>query len=198
MHLLSTPVQTFNIRCDQRDQNSSLLMQMEVKKEKWCQTMTYFRTSELIPKIMPQVQSLAWMWLSGWIPPAEKRFSQNTHGFWAKFDRNSTPATARPAHRNYSNCYQNLAEICETQIGSIPATMATECCAAHPEVSGCPWAVPVTKTTESTRRCWVWRHSTVTQPSQQPHRQMVKLYSQFAQRSNKEQVYLLGVGWVGV
>lgn len=44
--------------------------------------------------------------------------------------------------------------------------MVTECCAAHPEVSGCPWAVPVTKTTESTRKCSVWRHSTITQPRQ--------------------------------
>lgn len=50
MHLLSTPVQTFNIRSDQSDQNSSLLMQMEVKNEKWCQTMIFFRTNELIQK----------------------------------------------------------------------------------------------------------------------------------------------------
>lgn len=58
MYLLSTPVQTFNIRSDQGDENSSFLMQMEVKKEKWCQTMTYYRTNRLIPEIMPQVKSL--------------------------------------------------------------------------------------------------------------------------------------------
>lgn len=76
--------------------------------------------------------------------------------------------------------------------------MVTKCCAAHTEVSGCPWPVLVTETTESTRRCSVWRHSTVTKPSLQPHRQMVKLYSEFAQMSDKEQVYLLGVGQVVV
>lgn len=59
MHLLSTPVQTLNIRSDQSDQNSSLLMQMEVKKQKWYQTMAYFRTNGLIPEIMLQVKSLA-------------------------------------------------------------------------------------------------------------------------------------------
>lgn len=120
----------------------------------------------------------------------------------AKFNRNSTPAYCKTntpsAHRNYSNCYQNLAEICENQTRPVQATMVTECCAAQAGVSGCPRAVPVTKTTESTRRCSVWRHSTVTQPSQQPHRQMGKLYSQFAQRRDKEQVYLLGVGGVVV
>lgn len=58
MYLLPTPVQTFNIRSDQGDQNSSFLMQMEVKKEKWCQTMTYYRTNGLIPEIMPQAKSL--------------------------------------------------------------------------------------------------------------------------------------------
>lgn len=50
MHLFSTPVQTFSIRTDQSDQNSSLLMQIEVKKEKWCQTMTYFKQTGLFQK----------------------------------------------------------------------------------------------------------------------------------------------------
>lgn len=70
--------------------------------------------------------------------------------------------------------------------------MVTEHCAAHPEVSGCSRAVPVKKTTEFTRRCSVWRHSIVTQPSQ-PTQVDAELYSQLAQRSDK-QVYLLGWG----
>lgn len=196
MHLLSTPVQTLNIRSDQSDQNSSLLMQMEAKKEKLSNN-DIFLTNSLIPEIMPQVKSLAWMCLSSWIPSAEQRFSQNTHVFWAKFNRNSTPTYCKTntpsAHRNYSNCYQNLAEICENQIEPILATMVTEHCAAHPEVSGCSRAVPVKKTTEFTRRCSVWRHSIVTQPSQ-PTQVDAELYSQLAQRSDKEQVYLLGWG----